>query len=327
MPASDSPLPPLSDARACMSAIRILKQSLRSDALGLLAGATAGAVGLSALLLAAPSRTADSAMDALVVFGIIFGGTMSLYNADRWTDRDIDVDTPERRAIWAQSQGLAPWLILAPYGVSMALLALFSRPGHVAAALLIYATLGILGFGYSVRTSVISKKLHVFGFQRAKDVPLLKCFYVPLMWAVTATIVPPMVGTSLLQPALLAFGIYIFMRMFVGCTASDFRDIESDSAAGIVTLPVALGAKQTIHIMQVINVASICWLLLAAIAGWLPVYAWTLMLSNLQTCIAWHQLSCSRSDVRRVLIKSFVETASMPALIGLPWLARWMLNA
>lgn len=305
----------------CMPLPPAIKALFRSDALGVIAGIMAGAIGVTATSLANAIRIngqeASHASTFAAVFAIIFGGTMALYNADRLADYDLDCDTPDRQEIWNSLKHLAGLLIALPYATSLLILLAATSPNHRPSAAAVYLLLGGLGFAYSQRITPSRPPGRKVYYRRIKDIPWMKCFFVPGMWAVTTCLIPSLVTQSLPSVALLSFGIYIYLRTFAGGTASDIRDINSDRAAGVITIPAALGIGPTITLMQIVNVLSSAWLLLAISMRWLPLVAAIFLLTNLLCVQAWHSLRIDPYAKRRVLLTSVLETASMPLLVAI----------
>lgn len=76
-----------------------------------------------------------------------------------------------------------------------------------------------------------------------------KNIYLGLIWSSWTTI-PAMFGGS--NPAQTLVFIFIFLKVYVNTAFSDYKDVESDSAAGLKTLPVVFGEK-SLMILQLIK--------------------------------------------------------------------------
>ena len=105
--------------------------------------------------------------------------------------------------------------------------------------------------------------------------------------------------------------------LFAGATASDIRDKDSDQAAGVITFPVAYGIANTIAGIQVLNLLSILWVLLAIQLHWLPLPALALLVSNGLGLRAWNRLRRGRTSCRAVLLLAYLETLTMPLLVAI----------
>lgn len=93
------------------------------------------------------------------------------------------------------------------------------------------------------------------GMTRLKNIFMMKNFVVALGWAV----IPIYVANYMnyFSNVLLLISLFIFIRIFIGVTMFDIRDVSGDRAHGINTIPVKLGVQKSYQIINLLNVASL----------------------------------------------------------------------
>lgn len=142
------------------------------------------------------------------------------------------------------------------------------------------------------------RKAGQWSFIRLKHIPGFKAVYTAYFWGwlMSFTLVFHQTGTL---GEHLAFGGYAFLSLFVGTVLCDFKDIERDRIEGVQTLPILLGAKRTLHLLQGVALAAGLWLALSIWCGWLPL--WCLALGGTRLYAAWllHACGSSRIDLAR----------------------------
>lgn len=118
---------------------------------GVIAGLSAGGLGMACVFL---SQDVSSGREvpfgwALLVFILLFGLMMGIYNFDRWKDHASDLDTPERIAAWNLS-GTAVFLLTGfPFAVSAGAIIFTASPYTRFPSLCLLASLSLLGVCYT----------------------------------------------------------------------------------------------------------------------------------------------------------------------------------
>jgi 4-hydroxybenzoate polyprenyltransferase len=105
---------------------------------------------------------------------------------------------------------------------------------------------------------------------RIKSVPLLKNVYASLFWSVALVLTPylyvgqrPPARAALF--AAIGFGLTFFVELLW-----DLRDVDGDRAAGVRTLPIAIGVGASEWVLRGLHLAT-CLLSIGGVwAGWLP---------------------------------------------------------
>jgi 4-hydroxybenzoate polyprenyltransferase len=112
-------------------------------------------------------------------------------------------------------------------------------------------------------------------YQCIKNIPLMKSFYVPICWTLSVAVSAAYLENFPAVAVLPTF-LIIFERIFQGGVACDFKDIEADRAAGVVTIPVRLGLNATVWLLHGIAVVSFLFLMVSVKAGWINPRMWIL---------------------------------------------------
>ena len=194
--------------------------------------------------------------------------SLGAYSINRYSDFDQDsVSHPERTAYLKGRRGGLKGLAAACFllGYSLA----FMRNLVFFAGLLVPLALAL---AYSLSSSAMESAM---GFSRLKEATLVKNLAISFGWS----LVPLLVGLyyTSITIALLALAPFIFLRLMVNTIFFDQRDMEADAAFGVRTLPVKLGLKGSSRVMDVIDLASMTYILGAVLAGVVPSFAGTLV--------------------------------------------------
>ena len=220
------------------------------------------AVGTASIAAASTVVMGVTATPLLLVMAYLF--SYGAYMMNRSTEMDQDaVSHPDRTALLGARRRYLPMIsggcFLLGYGLAVTVNYVFF------AALLV-------PLAFSLAYSVGSKRLvGVIGVSKLKDKLLVKNLFVSLGWA----LIPVMVGFYYLkvEQAILAIGVFIFLRLIVNTLIFDVRDAEGDRAAGIRTVPSVYGAAATYRAMAGVDALALVYLAAAVFFGLLPVTA------------------------------------------------------
>lgn len=170
--------------------------------------------------------------------------TFAIYANDRIVDIEHDAaSNPRRTAFIARYQrGLYALAALA-YGVAVALSSLGGP-----AALAITLLPGITWALYAL--NVVSHLSTSIG--RLKDILIVNSLLVAVAWSLTIVFLPLSFANTQFQAGVLLLFVYFVLGTFINTEISNLKDIESDTRAGVATLPVVLGvrrARQSLYIV------------------------------------------------------------------------------
>ena len=120
-----------------------------------------------------------------------------------------------------------------------------------------------------------------------KDVPLFKAIYTAGCWA---GLVP--FGMIFFHLSKVKTGLwlcsFIFLRMFINAVACDFKDVVADTRRGTLTFPIWLGERQTIRLLQFLNLAASLVIALVVAAGLAPTsFLWLCLSAVWPTAYLW----------------------------------------
>jgi 1,4-dihydroxy-2-naphthoate octaprenyltransferase len=190
-------------------------------------------VALAASALCAASSRAMGVPVSGAVIGLVFAGTLVVYNVDRLRDLERDRETSPRRTAFVARQASG---LMALCGLSTAaagVLVLRLGPGP---ALLL---LPVLALGLAHR--------------RVKRFALAKASYLTLAWLIVVVALPAVAAAEARQPGWTA--LVIGLAIAANAIASNVRDVES-SARGI-------GGRRGLWMARGLAAVAIC----AALAG------------------------------------------------------------
>jgi len=246
---------------------------------------------IATVLLGVPLSLAPAVV-GLVAFAV--------YTVDHVADAAADArSTPERARIAlrygdqlmvaaAVAYGLAVALSVAggPLGFGVALL-----PG---AFWIAYASDWLPNVGRVLR-SIAPSGASGAGLRlpRLKEVPVVGSVVVAAGWAIAVTVLPlafaanggPDTAASVLaapdisvsglaapraapiEPVVAVAVAYFFLRSFVDAELPNVRDVKADAAAGVVTLPLALGVPRTRRVLYGVDLVTAATLAAATLTG------------------------------------------------------------
>ena len=157
-------------------------------------------------------------------------------------------------------------------------------------------------------------------FQSLKDIPGSKNIATAIAWAAVTALLPWIeAGPTRTSGVVIAF-LFIAGIVFTRSALSDILDIQSDRLIGRETLPVLLGERKTLIILQGISGFLFVLLLAAPLAGWSTSLSFFLL-----TCVFYiwicFKLYDRRSGFSGVVLEGLLESGYMIAGVSaLLWL-------
>ena len=178
---------------------------------------------------------------AVVLMLIVF----AVYNLNRKTDEDEDIINNIERYTFTKKYGH----ILSFSAVSAYVIALCLSTLQGFDSLLLTAAPLVAGVVYSVPLFPAR-----FGFQRLKEVPVMKSLTVAFSWTVP-TVFLPICHTDLsMSTATGIVGTFFFFQVFSNTVVFDLRDVEGDAASGVRTIATILGVRRTLLLLTGMNI-------------------------------------------------------------------------
>jgi 4-hydroxybenzoate polyprenyltransferase len=211
---------------------------------------------------------------AIILSFVVF----SVYNLNRKTDAAEDALNHAGRFSFTSRYGQPLFFsALAAYGGALILAASAGPAGVLLAAVPLLA-----GIIYSVPL------LSGFcGYQRVKEIPVMKNIVVSGSWAITFSFLPVLLaGTFPDIHSLVVFAL-IFEYVFIASVLPDIRDREGDAATQVYTIPVLIGVEKTRLFLTAFNLVVGAFLLTLG-STCLPPLAWIILLISIaysQFCI------------------------------------------
>lgn len=203
---------------------------------------------------------------------IMFLSVYSAYNFTRITDRKEDeINVPERVSTFKKYEKyIIPSIpISCLIAISLAYLIGGINLAFVVLIFLIFATL------YSIKW--IPKS--VSRYSRLKDTYRLKSLFTAFAWTWITVLLPFFYFSVELSPPLFITFILIFTIIFINAVFFDLKDIEGDKIVGTKTIPVVIGAKNTLILLAVLNTLLGIFILISTLNGLIPPLAHIVNLS------------------------------------------------
>ena len=157
-------------------------------------------------------------------------------------------------------------------------------------------------------------------FQSLKDIPGSKNIATAIAWAAVTALLPWIEAGPTLTPGVVIAFLFIAGIVFTRSALSDILDIQSDRLIGRETIPVLIGERKTLIILQGISGFLFVLLLAAPLAGWSTSLSFFLL-----TCVFYiwicFKLYDRRSGFSGVVLEGLLESGYMIAGVSaLLWL-------
>jgi 4-hydroxy-3-methylbut-2-enyl diphosphate reductase len=195
-------------------------------------------------------------------FFISFLYLFAMHNLNRFTDRNVQKYNDPLRALFYEKYR---WPLLLTASISLALaVTLVFEHGPKPFALL--TGMSIFGVLYSVR--VIPKSLIPnLRIRGLKEIPGSKTFLVAVAWAFVTTLIPAWSESA--KPGLMTLVVLLFVMLlvFVRNAFFDIVEVQGDRIVGKETLPVCIGEKKTLEVLNVIMLLLLAMLLVMPVSG------------------------------------------------------------
>jgi 4-hydroxybenzoate polyprenyltransferase len=194
----------------------------------------------------------------LPILFIAYVATLCVYSVDYYRSIDKDMITnPHRASYYTKRAGIYPYLIASYVILLFVALALFANEGLIP----LIALLTSLGFMYSVIFKRITKK-----------VPGFKNVFTSGIWTSGVMFGLLLYYSYPVDMFFILVFLFLFFRSLGNVIFFDMKDIASDSAEGLKTIPVLLGKNNTVGLLQAMNVASFLPLVAGVCLQKIPVY-------------------------------------------------------
>jgi len=190
--------------------------------------------------------------------------TVTVYNLDRINGPKEDtINDPQKLSLYTGKK--KTWAII----LSISLTGCF--------ALILATNVRLLSvFLVPLITSILYGKSVVF--PRLKNVLIVKNIVLVSTWTFMATAIPGL-STRHDTSHVLFTAYFLFIKLLINSILFDLRDIKGDRAAGVKTLPVALGREPTYQLLLLLNSALVPWLITCRLLNYFQPYLFSLTFS------------------------------------------------
>ncbi len=193
---------------------------------------------------------------------ISFFYLLAMHNLNRFTDKNLQKFSDPLRAIFYEKYR---WPLLITLAVSLvfALTLVFE---HGIKSFLLLTGMSIFGILYSVQViprSVIPN-IRVRGL---KEIPGSKTFLVAVAWAFVTTLIPAWSDSRVPDLLTVVVLFFVMLLVFVRNALIDVFEVQGDRIVGRETLPVCIGEKKTLFLLNIIMALLIVILLFMPLLG------------------------------------------------------------
>jgi len=171
-----------------------------------------------------------------------------IYSYDYYKDIDKDIKNNSERAIFLKKKANKYPFIFGFYIISLISL------------LIMYSNFILVAFILAVITGGILYNIMLKDF--TKKIPAFKNVFTAMNWALVGAFFPLFYYSLDINLSFIIMFFLIFLRVMINVIFFDLKDIDNDTASRIKTLPVILGKKYTIKILNSMNIISFIPLIL-----------------------------------------------------------------
>ena len=193
---------------------------------------------------------------------ISFFYLFAMHNLNRFTDRKVQKFNDPLRALFYEKYRW-PLLVTSALSLGCALTLVYE---HGIRPFILLTGMGIFGILYSVQ--VIPKSLipniRVRGL---KEIPGSKTFLVAVAWAFVTTLIPAWSNARDPDLVTLVVLFFVLLLVFVRNALFDVFEVQGDRIVGRETLPVCIGEKRTLLVLNTIMVLLLVLLLVLPLSG------------------------------------------------------------
>jgi 4-hydroxybenzoate polyprenyltransferase len=232
--------------------------------------------------------------------------TVASYSIDRIADELGEGERPRTARALALA---AVALFLLGIGVTVA------HDSPRAAAAMIVFPLAVAAYSPRVASWV--------GFMGMKRLIFDKALYVAGVWSLVAAVTA--FATPLVHKRTVALMmLYLFLKVYVGATASDLKDEEPDRTQGVKSLPARWGFARTLILVQVLNASTALGVVAAVGAGWLPRF---MLFTELHAIIMAVVLTRRYARSQSWVMSEVLNEASASLLLPLSIIGQWFFRS
>ena len=165
-----------------------------------------------------------------------------IYSYDYYKDIDKDIKNNSERAIFLKKKAdKFPYIFSFYILLLISLLILYSN--YILGAFILAIIAG--GILYNVVFKNFTKKI-----------PAFKNIFTAMNWALVGAFFPLFYNSMDINLSFMIMFVFIFLRVMINVIFFDLKDMENDKSTGIKTLPVMLGKKSTVKVLNLINIVA-----------------------------------------------------------------------
>jgi (E)-4-hydroxy-3-methyl-but-2-enyl pyrophosphate reductase len=283
---------------------RLLQILARSDLL--LALGAAGVTYAATKLAGLSPRLLYSAVAMLYVF--------SMHVLNHFTDKEAEqLNDPVRAEFFQRHQTYFLTTGIVSIVLALGLAASLGTPSFI--FLLVISFLGII---YRIPI-VPTCWLRYVRISKLKDIPGSKTLFVAIAWAAAASLLPALAAGGALPVATYFSFCFVFALVYVWSATFDILDIQADRLLGRETVPVMIGEKRTLALLDFVTLAAGGLLLAGALSGLVPPVGYWLILCLVATRLYLHAFR-RKLRIPRWVFETLIEANFILAAL-IAWVA------
>ena len=196
---------------------------------------------------------------SVILIAMLYVLSMHIFN-NLTGRRSIQYNDPDR-ALYYKTHRTFLTLIALVAGI-VGLMTSFTM-GWLPFAILLAMTL--TGVSYNLR--LIPKGIGGGRYQRIRDIPGSKTVLIAFAWGIICSIVPSIALNDVLGLSTILVFAWSVCLVFIRTAFFDILDMQGDRIVGRETIPILIGEKQSIKLLKILLLVSICLLVVPSFIG------------------------------------------------------------
>lgn len=220
-------------------------------------------------------------------FLIAFLYTYAMHSLNHITDKDAEqLNDPARAQFYEKYQN--HFIISGVIAIATSLFLALRFLGVIPFTFLL--GISILGLLYNIPI-VPWGHLKASQFRKLKDIPGSKTLFVALAWGTVTSLIPAIDTNRVLSSSTLCAFLFVAILVYIRSGLFDILDIQGDQMVGKETIPILMGEKKTLHLLEILCGLLAISLILMPLAQVVPSLGYVLLipLAYMAICLISYQ--------------------------------------
>jgi len=188
-------------------------------------------------------------------------------------------------------------------------------------AFLILFIMSIMGLSYNLR--LLPRRFTGNRYFRIRDIPGSKTYLIAMAWGIVTSLLPSLSAFGKIGLSAALIFLWSTSLVFVRTAFFDILDMQGDRIVGKETLATLLGENRTMRLLKAVQIASISFLLLSAVFGFISSLGFALLMCSV--LLFFVLIAYERGYVLPgIRLEFFIETLfPLAGVVAFVWSVFW----